>query len=181
MSISFRFINSGPTKSAGFSMVELLVSLIIFSIGLLGAVSLQITGMKNNQSAYLRSQASSLASEMADRIRSNSTAALAGGYDDFTTTATSPADPACTSTTTGCTGVQQATTDVREWSTNFKDVAGNTTNYVAIFPGGFGTITRANTDQFAVIVSWSETDWKTDNGSIIRDVDNQTLELNFRL
>ena len=147
---------------------------------MLGAVSLQMTGMQNNQSAYMRSQASSLASEMADRIRSNATAALAGSYDNFDTNATAPIDPACTTTTTGCGGADQATTDFREWSTNFKDVVGNTINYMAVFPTGRGTITRANSDQFTVSILWEETDWDPADANS-RIVSNQALVLNFRL
>lgn len=55
-------------QCSGFSLVETLVTLIIISVGLLGVVGMQVAGIKNNQSAYYRTQATILASDMADRL-----------------------------------------------------------------------------------------------------------------
>ncbi len=63
-------------KLAGFTMIEVLVALIVLSLGLLGLASLQVTTTKFNHSAYLRSQATRLAYSMADRMRANRAAAL---------------------------------------------------------------------------------------------------------
>ena len=50
------------TKSArGFTLLETMIALVIFSIGLLGLAGLQATSIKFNQSAYLRTQATFLA------------------------------------------------------------------------------------------------------------------------
>src|SRR3569833_2681867 len=45
------------TRQRGFTMLEVLISVVVLSIGLLGIASLQATGQRNNHSAYLRSQA----------------------------------------------------------------------------------------------------------------------------
>jgi type IV pilus assembly protein PilV len=55
----------------GFTLVEILVSMVILAIGLLGLASLQTLSLKDNQDAYLYSQASALAYDMSDRIRAN--------------------------------------------------------------------------------------------------------------
>lgn len=55
----------------GFSLLEVLVTLIVMSVGLLGLAALQATTLQNNHSAYQRVQATLLASDMADRMRSN--------------------------------------------------------------------------------------------------------------
>ncbi|WP_255988205.1 type IV pilus modification protein PilV [Chitinolyticbacter albus] len=52
-------------------MIEVLVSLVILAIGILGLASLQLYSMKNSQNAYWRSIASDLANDLADRIRTN--------------------------------------------------------------------------------------------------------------
>lgn len=79
-------------KHAGFTMVEVLIALIVLSIGLLGLASLQVTTTKFNHSAYLRSQATRLAYSMADRMRANRKAALEdGAYSDVDYVAS----PAC--------------------------------------------------------------------------------------
>lgn len=55
----------------GVSMIEVLVTLVILSIGLLGIVSLQIRTLQFNQDAYYRSQANVLLYDMAERSRSH--------------------------------------------------------------------------------------------------------------
>jgi len=58
-------------RQAGFSLLEVLISLIILAIGLLGLAGLQAAGLRNNFSAYHRTQATQLAYDMADRMRAN--------------------------------------------------------------------------------------------------------------
>lgn len=74
----------GCRASAGFSLVEVLVALVILSIGLLGLAGLQTRGVRDNHGAYLRTQATLSAKDLVDRMRANRSAALAGTYDvDF--------------------------------------------------------------------------------------------------
>jgi len=61
--------------AAGFTMVEVLVALVVLSIGLLGVAGLQIVGLKGNLSASFRTQASYLADDIIDRMRANYVAA----------------------------------------------------------------------------------------------------------
>lgn len=65
----------------GFSMIEVLISLLVLSIGLLGLASLQVVGLQNNQSAYLRSQASILGADIVDSMRADRLAATRGNYN----------------------------------------------------------------------------------------------------
>lgn len=59
------------TASAGFSMVEVLISVIILSFGVLGAVGLQAAAIQGNRDARLQSTALGLARELAELIRGN--------------------------------------------------------------------------------------------------------------
>lgn len=70
-----------PAENDGFSLVEVLVTLVILSFGLLGMASLQSHALKNNNGAYYASQATILAQDIADRMRANRVAALNGQYD----------------------------------------------------------------------------------------------------
>jgi type IV pilus assembly protein PilV len=72
---------SPRTRIAGFSLLEVLVSLFLFSVGLLGLVALQISSLKNSHSAGHRAQANLLAYDIADRMRANAAAASSGDYD----------------------------------------------------------------------------------------------------
>lgn len=67
--------------SHGFSLIEVLVTIVVLAIGLLGLAGLQTAGLRNNQSALLRSNATMLAYDIVDRMRANKTTALNGGYD----------------------------------------------------------------------------------------------------
>lgn len=55
----------------GVTLLEVLVSLLILSLGLLGYAGLQAVTVKNNHNAYLRSQATTLAYNVLDRMRAN--------------------------------------------------------------------------------------------------------------
>ena len=58
-------------KSHGFSMVEVLVSIVVLSFGLLGMVGMQASAIKSNREARLQSSAVVLARELAEMIRGN--------------------------------------------------------------------------------------------------------------
>lgn len=66
---------------AGFSLIEVLVALLVLSIGLLGLAALQATGFKYNSDAYYRTQASILAYDIIDRMRANPKGAGDGDYE----------------------------------------------------------------------------------------------------
>lgn len=65
-------LNARPCPAQrGFSLIEVLVALLVLAIGVLGMAALMSNSVRNNQSAFFRTQALVLATEMADRIRSN--------------------------------------------------------------------------------------------------------------
>lgn len=68
---------------SGMTLVEVLVTLVIISIGLLGVAALQLTTLKGNQEAYVRGQASVLAGFILERIRANQQGFIANEYDDI--------------------------------------------------------------------------------------------------
>lgn len=68
-------------KSRGFSLLEVLIAVLVLSIGLLGLAGLQVLSIKQNHNSYLRSQATFLAHDVIERMRANRTAAVGGAYD----------------------------------------------------------------------------------------------------
>jgi type IV pilus assembly protein PilV len=68
------------SRSKGFTLIEVLVTVLIIAIGLLGLAGMQMTSLNNQLEAYQRAQALLLIEDMANRIRANATAARAGGY-----------------------------------------------------------------------------------------------------
>jgi len=101
-------------SSAGFSLLEVLIALVILSVGLLGIAALISTALKSNGSAYMRTQATALAYNIIDRMRANLPAANNLAYN-----VSMPASPApsanTTCTGTACSSAQLATYDIGQW------------------------------------------------------------------
>ena len=68
------------SKQSGFSLIEVLVTVLLLSIGLLGLVALQLNGLQQNQNALQLTNATFFAYEMADRMRANRADAIADRY-----------------------------------------------------------------------------------------------------
>lgn len=67
-------------RQHGVGLIEILISLLVLSIGLLGMSALQINASKQSHSLMLRTQAINLAYDIADRLRVNSTQAFNDNY-----------------------------------------------------------------------------------------------------
>ncbi|WP_424450039.1 type IV pilus modification protein PilV [Plasticicumulans lactativorans] len=60
----------GPSYT-GFTLLEVLITIVIVALGLLGLGALHVRAMRDTTSAYLRSEATVLTQDIADRIRAN--------------------------------------------------------------------------------------------------------------
>lgn len=159
----------------GFTLIEILVALVILSIGLLGVASMQVQGLRNNQSAYLRTQATLLAYDMADRMRTNSAQAVAGDYDDFDTLGQVPSDPGCITSNLGCDTGDLADTDMFEWAQRVN----GTEESMILLPEARGRIIRGEDNLFTIEVLWTETQW--DDNTQSSQSSEQTFSVNFVL
>lgn len=127
----------GRQRQRGVSLIEVLVSVLIFSVGLLGLAALQLNSLKANQTASVRSHATFLAYEMGDRMRAARGDAQAGFYS-LAVGAGLPCKPAEET----CLPFQR---DLAEWRANLAQQ----------LPNGDGGVVQ-NGDQFTVIVQWNE-------------------------
>ena len=127
-------------KQTGFTLVEVLVALIVLSVGLLGVAGLQLFGLRGNVSASSRTQATYFAGDIIDRMRANY--AVARGPDaahlqyqvTMGATAVTVADP-----------IAQA--DLTAWLAELQAL-----------PSGKGSITVDPTTSIAtVIIQWVDT------------------------
>lgn len=96
-------------NQGGFTLLEVLVALLVLSIGLLGLAALQTVGLKFNHQSYQRTQAVILAYDIIDRIRANPQAK--DTYSGIGPSSTASGD--CTSN--ACTPAQLAAADAQEW------------------------------------------------------------------
>ena len=99
-------------RERGLTLIEILVTLLVISIGLLGVAGLHSFSMRNNYDALMRSHASALISEITDRMRvSRALVYPSGGGASEYNIALSDAAP------TVATGSTQAIRDVNAWLT----------------------------------------------------------------
>lgn len=107
-------------NSAGFTLIEVMVTVFVLAIGVLGMAGMQASGVKEAQNTYFRTQADVLINDMVDRMRANRPAARdASGTSPYTLTHTGAANgsqaavPTCSAI---CTPTEMAGIDLVEWS-----------------------------------------------------------------
>ena len=122
-------------RQSGFTLLEVLIAIIVISIGLLGLAGVMASSMRNSHSAYQRTQATWLAYDIVDRMRVNRPAAIAStnNYNIAIGTATS--------SSTGMAG-----TDVTAWKSMLSNA----------LPAGDGAIVVDATRAVKVTVQWND-------------------------
>lgn len=141
-------------KESGFTLLEILIAMLVLSIGLMGLAGLMAASMKNNLSASHRTQATWMAYDIIDRMRANRANAIAGDY------ATSLGSPV-TCTASVPTGTIQAQ-DIAAWKNQLN----------CVLPAGDGSITVSNAARATVIIQWDDSRGIIDSGSLA----NQTAK-----
>jgi len=68
------------SRADGFSLLEILIAIVVLSVGLLGLVGLQSSALQMNSSATSRSIATDYANAMIDKVRTNNKGAKEGNY-----------------------------------------------------------------------------------------------------
>lgn len=101
-------------RQRGFSMLEVLIAVLVFSLGMIGLAGLLIFSIQSNHVAYLRTQATFLANSMADRMGANPAGLWAGDYN--ITAILAPGTAITTTCATGCSPADLATHDIQAWS-----------------------------------------------------------------
>lgn len=146
----------------GFTLLEVLIALVIVSIGLLAMAGLKLFSARSNQVAFYRGVALIQAADMAERIRANMDAARTGAYSNLG--AGIPFGTGCVvgvgvSAPSMCTFAQLAVEDHRQWARLNRD----------LLPAGNGTVvceegpvaaacetTSAVKWVYRITVSWTE-------------------------
>lgn len=168
-------------KNQGVTLIEVLVTMIITSIGLMGLISLQMQALKGTSDAGNRSQAIWLWNDISNRIQAN---------QEFSGSYVTPADgvvctgaitPICNdqngSATSSCTGTQLAAWDNYDVACNGSGNNGIISHPVQYLPGAVLKISIANSTNLLVELTWKA---KADDESITgvtRTADSGELEI----
>lgn len=86
-----------PRYQSGFGMMEILVSMLVLAIGVLGFAALQSRAVQASGDSYYRTQAMSIAQDLAERVRANP-----GQLSVYMTASKWPADNAAVTAPTAC-------------------------------------------------------------------------------
>lgn len=144
-------------SQTGVSLIEVLVSLTILAIGILGIASLQALSLRNSNSASYRSIATAQAQDMADRIRANTTPTLTGQYNQMTG---SPVNPGCIAS--GCTSANLANYDYWRWNNELANTLPSGAGVVCLDAtpndGTPASPACSNSGSFLVIKVWWDDD-----------------------
>lgn len=68
-----------PSSQRGVTLIEVLVTVVILSVGLLGVAAMQAFSLQSGQAAFQRTQATTIAYEISDQLRANRSRVLNGG------------------------------------------------------------------------------------------------------
>ncbi len=103
-------------SSIGFSLVEVLVAILVLAIGLVGLATLQMAGLRSNQTAYYRSVATELAYDMIDRMRANAVGVTAGYYKQTAVGSSGDASKCENDPSKSCSASELAGYDLARWN-----------------------------------------------------------------
>lgn len=128
-------------SQAGFSLVEVLIALVIMSVGMLGIAGLYVESLQAGRTSIFRHNAVTLASDVADRIRANPSAGAdyqgPGGNND------------CVLGNVDCNPAQMAANDIELWLDQAE----------GMLPDGDVTITYDDTvtpPTYEIVIGWVE-------------------------
>ncbi|WP_076542954.1 type IV pilus modification protein PilV [Shewanella sp. UCD-KL21] len=139
-----------PAQRNGFSLIEVMVSLVILTVGLIGIFNLHIISKRGSFESFQQTQASYYANDMINRMKLNPSqlANYAGTYSG------TPTEPSPNCTTATCNSGEMLAWDLYEWRASFNgaDEVVGTQNV-----GGLDTATACvivNNNTVNVIMSW---------------------------
>lgn len=147
MSVAKRtsFMSSQRKSQRGITMVEVLVAMLIFAIGLLGVAGMQSLALKSTDNSNTRSLVNIHAYEIVERMRANMAAVQDGQYDSIT------AVSGATNCLPSCSQAELAAWDSDEWLQNLQ----------ADIPSATGSVSYAN-GIATVTINWTERTLGTD-------------------
>jgi type IV pilus assembly protein PilV len=134
-------MKAGRRNQRGFTLIEILVSSFLVSIGLFGLAKLQMEAIKSANDGYLFTQAALLGEEMSERMRANPT-----GAASYVTKLNKQYKAKKNCHSTKCNATQLADQDLEDWIANV----------TTALPEGEAAVERApgSTNNYSVVVKW---------------------------
>lgn len=134
----------GRARPAGFTLIEVLISLIILAIGISGIAAMQVSTYRHLHTSNNLSKATSLASEIAERMLANDPNSLSDYVHD--SAPTSPPD--CVEA--DCNFAAIAKYDQGQWQARLAAGGGGS------LPSGSGEIENSGGGVYVITVRWDD-------------------------
>jgi type IV pilus assembly protein PilV len=158
----------------GFTLMEVLISMLVLSVGVLGVAGMQITSLKNLQSSGSFGVAAMLAHDISERMWVNQAEVLNGNYDHDE----APAEPPdCVAGT--CTSAEIAVYDINDWQ---QQITGYTTAVdLTVVPPmlyhAYGSIEQVGaTTAFVISIFWDDDRSGSDETDVCPPVEEEDLD-----
>lgn len=121
--INIKNVNASWQK--GISLVEVLIALLVFSIGMLGVASLQVVSRKSSYEAQQRQEAVLLANEMVARMKASGQTftEMETSYGSTFNTKDNAGTSGCGAINSACTKANIAANDIYEWGRSVEAAA----------------------------------------------------------
>jgi type IV pilus assembly protein PilV len=126
-------------------MLEILISLVIIAVAMLGAAGIQLNVLRLNKGSQSRTQAIFLASDIAERMEANKAAAVAGNYSQTLTSTSATAPTDCSAT--ACTSANLAAWDLSQWGQTISTALPQASWSIT-------TPTVANPITYTILIKW---------------------------
>jgi len=150
----------------GFTLIEVLVTIVVVSVGLLGLAGLQIGSLRANMNSETRSTATLLANDIVERMRANRSGVDANAYSNITVDAAQCVAPAslCGNTSTSiavnCTPLEMAVFDTWVWGCGTAAANVRKSGVTNLLPNGTASVTCNDApclpgSPHTVTVNWS--------------------------
>lgn len=163
---NIRQSNRSPRRRAsGFTLIEVMIAVLVLGVGLLGFALLQTMSVRFSQSANQRTQATNLAYDMLDQMRTNRM--LAARY----TTATFTSAAAVTTPCTRSVGTVTIEQNISRWQCQVRTALGPDASGTVAYVSGVASVT----------VNWGDQRWENDATRKSGAYDTGTLTLSTRL
>ncbi len=145
-------------RHRGATLIEVLVAVLLLSIGLLGMVGLQVRTMAYEKGSAVRAAASNLVSDMSERVRANQGAGASyvstGTYAALSAASVTLPSPNCY--TAACTPAQLAAFDLANWRLSARSQ----------MPAGVGAVRNPRAGLYEVTVAWTDKDFVDSAGTL---------------
>ncbi len=151
-------------KTSGFTLIEVMIAVLVLGIGLLGFALLQTTSVRFAQSANQRTQATNLAYDLLDQMRSNRLLATQYTTASFASTATGAACDRAV-------GTVDIATNIARWQCRVRAVLGEGSSANVTYAGGLANVT----------IVWGDQRWESASARASGAYETGRLTLGTRL